>query len=199
MPEHEEGLEELIKRSSALGLEGLEKDQEKLLRDALARFPDSPSIHRHLAGIVFQRDLEEAKLLLRRAVELAPSDPWNLTLCGSLMFDLDEKDEAKECALRAERLADDEFGGWSVLSHLMGRIASFKGQTELAEKALRFAFEEDPTTPGYGRELAALYYNTERFNEALETVDDALRHKPDDEALRNLRLEILEQIDESNE
>lgn len=189
-------LEEIIKQSYALGSEGLSKEWEVLLLNAIKRFPDSPDLNYHFATAIYKKEPEKAKKLIRKCIELKPYDPWKLTLCGSLMFELNEIDTANDYAIRARDNADNDFEGIGILGHLAGRIALKKGELDFAEQALKLSFEYDPTMPTYGHELALFYCDTGRLDEALETVDKALEHRPYDEGLLKLREEIESEIDE---
>jgi hypothetical protein len=104
---------------------------------------------------------DEADALLRDAVDRYPDDP-----------DVRIRWEAFACAKRAQDCMDEDFPLLTNLVNLAGRIASVKNQPELAEKALRFAFDIEPEFPWHA------------------VLDVGLRHSPEDPKLLRLRDEL---------
>ncbi len=65
------------------------------------------------------------------------------------------------------------------------------GEDEQGEQMLREAFEADPEMVGHGQALAGLLEQRGRHAEALEVIDEGLRHRPGDEALTEMRERVL--------
>lgn len=185
---------ELLEKSSALDRKGCDAESERLLRFAVERFPSNPSFTIRLAVALFERSPRESVDLLYRAVELAPEDPRVLTRAASLLFYHKEFASSFEYTQRAMRIAESTTGEpdyVGYLLHIAGRHASLRGQDEIAENALRTAFEEDSAISERGRILADFYASRERPAEALEVIDEALRVRGKDASLLRTREKIL--------
>jgi hypothetical protein len=85
-----------------------------------------------------------AKEYVKRAAELCGDDPNTLTGCASLMFYLRDFDQSQRYVQRASETASKGFELVVDLIHVTGRLASQKGDDELAEQALSMAFQEEP-------------------------------------------------------
>jgi tetratricopeptide (TPR) repeat protein len=184
--------EELYERSRELVADDRLGENAELLREAVGRFPDDTVLLLTGAAAVFAVGSEdEAKGYVRRAAELSWDDPGRLTWAASLMLNLKEFGEAKDLAVRATAIAPDDFELTGDLAFVMGRVALAFEQDDAAERALRSAFELEPGRPGRGELLAELLGRTGRPTEALEVLAEALRHRPDDEALTRIRETVL--------
>ena len=87
---------------------GAVEDGERLLREAMARFPDDSSPYFHLG--VYLKDegeLEEAKKLLQKSVDL---DEWApaLVCLGAVLDTLEDPQRARRCYERAIVLEPEE-------------------------------------------------------------------------------------------
>lgn len=187
-----EQIQQLLEKSSALAREGLHKENESLLREALQRFPNEPELCIRTALAIIEDSPEEAKELIRRTVTITPDDPWNLTRCASVMFYLEEFEQARSYVRRASENAPEDFEFAAGLAHLGGRLAAQQGNDAFAEELLIAAFEEEPESVPHGRVLAEFLAARGRLVEALEILSEAQHHLPDDESLKGLRAELLE-------
>lgn len=187
-------IEELLRESRALSREGLDEQNEILLRKALSHFPDHPELLVQTAAAISRTAPDEAKGHLRRAVQLSPDEPGILFCSASLMFSLGEISESRDYAHRARARAGADFPLLVDLIHLAGKLADQKGNYEDAEKALTIAFDEEPCTLGHGRVLAEFYVRRGRLVEALDVVSRAQHHLPEDEALRELRDHVMREL-----
>ena len=119
-------------------------EEELLLREVVADFPDDADARVRLAALVAGDRPAEAGRLLRAAAELAVDDPLILTRCVSHMFDLEELEDALRYAVRArESIVGDatDFVYFPQLLHLYGRLVDRHGWDTEAEEALTLAFE----------------------------------------------------------
>jgi Flp pilus assembly protein TadD len=184
--------EELFEHSRELVAADRLSENAELLREAVGRFADDAVVLLTGAAAVFAVGSEdEARRYVRRAAELAWDDPGRLTWAASLMLNLKEFGEAKNLAVRATEIAPDDFELTGDLSFVMGRVALAFEQDEAAERALRSAFELEPARPGRAELLAGVLERTGRPAEAIEVLANALRHRPDDEALARARDRVL--------
>ena len=197
-PASEDEVEEVLARARDVGRAGRHAESVELLRRAVARFPDHPELLVRVAVAVARTAPAESQEYARRAVRVAPDDPAVLFRCASLMFSHGRFDESRRYAKRARAFADQDFPLLVDLIHLAGKLAAQKGNHADAEKALRIAFEEDPSGIGHGRELAEFYFRRGRLEEAAAVAEEALCHQPDDAALRELALSIATQAGNGN-
>ncbi len=165
-------------------------EADALLRDAVDRYPNDPEVRLRWGVAQADVDTDEAKLHLRRAAELAPADAGTQFRVASPLFRLGEVEEALACAKRARDCMDEDFPLLPNLVNLVGRIASAKGQPELAEEALRFAFEVEPELPWHAGDLARVLISRGRKSDAAAVIDIGLRHSPEDPKLLRLRDEL---------
>jgi tetratricopeptide (TPR) repeat protein len=186
-------LESIYRRSDALVAEQLYEDEAALLRAALDRHPDDPELCLRMGrSLVATGDrLDEAKDLIVRAAALSSQDPWRLARCAGLLADMTEFDEASRIALLARAEAPADFVFDADLDHVLGRVAFDRGDLAEAERLLTMAFEREPSLAGHGWWLAQFNYVEQRPHRAMEVLAKALRHRPDDQALKDLRDEVL--------
>jgi predicted Zn-dependent protease len=184
-------VQEVLVRARALRSEGLDEESERVLRAALSRFPDDPEIHLETAVAILVSAPGEAAELIRRAIQLAPDDPWKLTRSASLMIGLAEYDDARAFVKRALKLRPTDFEYAANLLHLIGVLAWQKGNDELAQSSLETAFEDEPQTPAHGRVLAEFYASQGRPVDALRVLAEARRHRPDEPSLKQLEARLL--------
>lgn len=184
------GLEQVLERSDELARADRHQENLALLTDALGQHPDEPEVALRAAAAYHGEDDGQTERLPRHAVALAPDDPIVLTRAGFMMLDLGLTDQALEWSRHAQERADADFPLVFDLVHLGGKIALARDEPEVAERLLRLAFENQPETLGHGRYLAALLEAQSRDEEALEVVEEALVHRPEDRDLdvRRIRL-----------
>jgi Flp pilus assembly protein TadD len=182
----------VIERSNELVRQRRDAENADLLQAALERFPDAPHVRLHAAAAaVAGQDPEAAETLLRGAVCIAPDDPAVLTHAAFLAFDLDRYGKAETWIRRAVAIAPSDFVLAGSVAHLVGKLALVRGELDLAEQMLRLGFELEPTMFGHGMLLGALLEHRGRVAEALGVLEEAVRHRPDDEALKKAREGIL--------
>ena len=181
----------VLRRSDLLLAEERVDENALFLSDAARQFPEDADIQLRAAAALFDTSPTEAAQCVRRAADAAPTDANQLTRCGLLAFDLRDYKAAKEYAIRVRDLEPDgDFELAASLVHLTGKLARVAGQADMAEQALRLAFEKDPEMAGHGRVLAAFLAEEGRVTEALDVVAEALRHRPNDTVL----VELEEQL-----
>jgi tetratricopeptide (TPR) repeat protein len=157
--------------------------------------PDRVDLLLRQAADAFEADPAEARRLVLTAAEEAGDDPNQLTRCVGLLVHLGDYRLAKRYADHVGALEPDgRFALAGSLMHAVGRLALVAGNDEMAERALRLAFERDPEVAGHGRILAAFFAERGRRDEALRVIAQAQEHLPNHPPLTEVRQE-LEQLD----
>jgi Flp pilus assembly protein TadD len=95
-------------------------EAEKIIRQAKALAPDNPDACSALAKALAnqQRNLDEALILSRRAVQIAPNEPNHLNSLGWVLFHLGELDEAEATLKKALEIAREEPPAPEIREHL---------------------------------------------------------------------------------
>lgn len=184
-------LDEVLDRSTELTRAGRHEEHLALMREALVQHPDELEIVIRAAGAHIAEAPEEAAEMARAAVELAPEDPATLTRATSVMFYVDRLEEAREFFSRAARRADDDFVLAADLVYLGGQIVFEQGDVAKAQELFEIASDAQPESPGHGFALAAVLDQRGETERALEVAEEALRHRPGDLALEDIRLRLV--------
>ncbi len=106
------------------------------------------------------------------------------------MFYTERLEEARKLFSRAARIADDDFVLAGDLVYLGGQLAFAHGDEERAKELFELAFDDQPEVPGRGFALAGLLDHRGEFGRALEVAEEALRHRPGDKPLEDLRVRL---------
>ncbi len=167
-----------------------------LLLDNLDDFQDDPAVHCNLGvaerelgmdGIAYER--------FKRALALAPTDPYVLATAGNGLAAFDDADA--EPALRAAALTAPDV----PLTRLMyGAYLSREGFLEDAVRELLAARDLDDSDPQIAYELGVAYALSEDFDAATDAMADAVRLDPDDGWVRvvfGLALLEADRLDEA--
>jgi tetratricopeptide (TPR) repeat protein len=178
----------LIERSDELIQAHRFDEAISLLRKGVKRFPDDPYVMLRLAHITTESD--EAKALVRRVGPSVSDDAPRLTVCATIMFHHNELVEASEYVARAVAV-DPSFRTDPGLLHVAGRIAAVREENERAEDMLRAAYLADPEATHHGAAFGEILAIRGKYDEALEVIDESLKHFASDEWLLRLRGEIL--------
>jgi len=142
--------------------------------------PSSPTM-RSGAALLARGRWKEAAARLREAATLDPSDPWAWYLLGGALLETGPPEEAAEAFLRslredlaaprlpreAVRYAGIRSGAWLL----------DQGRLEEADLALRRAGSASPNHPWPHYLLARLHAAAGRPEEALRSLETALRHR----------------------
>jgi len=127
-------LDETLTRSIELTRAGRHKEHLALIREALLLYPGELEVVIRAAGAQVVEAPEEAARLASEAVNLAPEDPATLTRAASVMFSVEQLEEARHLFSRATRTADDDFVLAFDLAYLGAQLAFAYGDDEKAEE-----------------------------------------------------------------
>jgi tetratricopeptide (TPR) repeat protein len=139
------------------------------------RKPENPWGHYMLGLSAWKAgDLDRARLALERSHDLDPTHVKSLLNLGRVLLDLDRAGEAKERIEAA--LALDSTSG--EVHRMLGRVQSALGSHEAAIEAYRVALTFDPTEAWAMNNLALIYIQQERYEEALGPLARAVQLRP---------------------
>lgn len=126
---------------------------EASLRKIMELAPDNQHAYNALGYSLAERNirLEEAHLLIEKALKLAPDDPFIMDSMGWVQFKLGRLKEAEALLRRAYGLRPDV----EIAAHL-GEVLWVKGQREDAQKLWRDAQTKDPQNDTLKSTLARL-------------------------------------------
>ncbi len=99
----------------------------------------------------------------------------------------------------ADELLPDELELIAESWYLVGDVYDFNEMPLLAIEAYRKALEYDDETDGAYRELAHMYERIGEYQKALEHINIALEHSPDEEELMDAKAEIQDSINYTTE
>lgn len=166
-------------------------ENEALVRDAVARYPNSAELSIRAAVAQIESRPDRARELAHRAVSLEPKNPALLTRCASFFTATRDFQDAERYAKAAYDLAPPAFEFVAELAYVFGRVAWERGEDDRAERLLELAFRTEPEGFRYGAWLARFYASNERFEDALVILDQTLEHCPGDQGVIGLRREIM--------
>lgn len=184
----------MLERAVTHRRRGDEARASRLVARVNKRCGRDPDCHLEAALATLEPWPDLAKEYLRQAVEVAPEDPVILTQAASLSFYHREFESARRWLEAAKRHAPPGFVFENDLVWLEGRLASLRGDDDLALHALSRAFEQDPEGVDVGRALAEFHASRGRPIEGLEVALEALAHRPNDPALGRTKARILEHL-----
>lgn len=129
---------------------------EKSLRKLIELAPDNHHAYNALGYSLAERNirLEEAYILIEKALKLAPDDPFIMDSMGWVQFRLGRLKEAESMLRRAYELRPDV----EIAAHL-GEVLWVKGQKADAQKLWRDAQTKDPQNDTLKSTLARLNVN----------------------------------------
>ncbi len=145
------------------------------LHRALAIAPNDSRIHRQLAKILYTLgDAAQARSEMERAVALSPTDE-------NMQFDLVEllkNTKAHEALVQAVAAAVTACPGSAALHFEAGLLAVEAGKTGEAEQHFQFAWQNRPDNPAAARELASLFFQTNRSEAGVGVLEKVIARKP---------------------
>jgi len=115
---------------------------------------------------------EDAALVLRSAVALAPCDPVRWTNCGMALDRTNSPGEAAVCFERSLALSRQQPDTWLLL----GLVRKKQGDAAAAEAAYRTALEQEPTMAIAWQCLGLLKEEGRDYPAAIECFTECLKH-----------------------
>ncbi|MGN6664281.1 MAG: HEAT repeat domain-containing protein [Solirubrobacterales bacterium] len=161
----------------------------EFLQRAVCEFPEDPQIRLLYAAALLEFRPNDVGREAVKAVELGIDDPGSLVRAACLLGFAGQWDEARSCVARANELAEPGFALKAGLDNLNGILAAQDHEFDRAEELLRSATEEDPLN---AYDLAKFLAWRDREPEALEVIDEALKHVKNRFSLEYLRGKIVD-------
>lgn len=160
---------------------------------AVRRFPDDSEIRLLYATALLPFRAEDARWETAYAVSLDTDDPVVLTQAARLMIDLGDRSSAASYANRAATFAPADFALATDLDNVRGVLAALDGDNDMAEPALRAAYELEPQRWMFANNLARFLHDAGRDSEALKIVNEfvASNEPIEREAAQRFRRELL--------
>lgn len=150
-------------------------DLEHAARVALGTLPDHPDVHAHLArALLLQERHDEAIVVARRGLALAPDDDWLGRVLTSSLVAAGRTDDA---ARLLDRLLDGEPGSYHVRV-LAARVALRRYDLDEAQVHARAAMDAEPERAGGYVMLAAALTQAGRPFDAEDVARQGLRVDP---------------------
>lgn len=184
-----ERLAEAIERASRLFGARDSQDAFEFLERAIQEFPDDPRLRVLYASILVGFRMDDVGKEAAKAAELGSDDPGVLVRAGSLLLFARQWDALRSCVARANEIVEPGFVLRSGLDNLNGILAGKDREFERAEELLRSATEQDQM---HAIDFAKFLGWRKRDAEALEVIDEALKHARYKFSLERLRTEIAE-------
>ena len=154
----------------------------RMFEGYVQRKPDNPWGHYMLGLSAWKSgDLDRARTALERSHELDPSHVKTLLNLTRVLLDQNMAGEAKEHAEAA--LALDSTSG--EVHRMLGRVHTALGEPDEAVDAYRTALTIDPAEVWSMNNLALIYIQQERFDEALGPLARAVQLRPGSPIFQN--------------
>jgi len=158
--------------NKANALSAIERFQDSInaYHDYLNIDPDSVDAHLYLADCYFQvDDYEQAGLFYDKTISMEPncSDGW--FGAGLVMLINDRPDEAVPLLKKSLEINPDCAECWNALGKAFAALKNFKEAKSAYQKAL----ELDNEIPEYWLSYADLMFNNNRFEDAVNILEDA--------------------------
>ena len=146
-----------------------------VLRQVIARQPDSAVAHSHL-GMAEVRvgRAKEALASAERAIELDPSYAFSYVVLGEANQAMNRFDEAIEAVKHAIQINPNYFDAYGVLGSLYGQTKRYEESLDAFNHALRLDSKNADVYNGLG----IAYYRLGRHEEAIRAVNEAVKLNP---------------------
>ncbi|MFC3163810.1 FecR domain-containing protein [Ciceribacter thiooxidans] len=146
------------------------------IKAAERRFPDDPSLPAYRAQLaMLLNDREQAEEAFSRSLSLDPADPTALEGRANYRAGIKgDLDGALQDLQAAVRVAPGSTTTWNAI----GNVQSARGDTQSAEEAFKKAITLDTQDPVAYANLAILYLDQSRVEEAKAAIDQALEADP---------------------
>lgn len=177
---------------------GLAQQRKGLHEDALHSFGQAlktdPALaiahHNSVGSLATLGRMEEAAQAALETVRMAPGFSAGHLSAGTALLALGRLDEARA---RFQAVADNSRDPKARAQADMGlgNVAIVAGDFETASKRLSQAHRALPTDPDIANSYATVLDHKNRFDDALEVLDGALKHAPDHLGLRVTRATVL--------
>lgn len=146
-----------------------------ILKQVIARQPDSAVAHSHLAiALVRVGRAKEALAFAQRAIELDPNYAFSYLVLGEANQAMNRFDEAIEAVKRAIQINPEYFDAYGVLGSLYGQTKRYEESLVAFNHALHLESKNADVYNGLG----IAYYRLGRHEEAIKAVTEAVNLNP---------------------
>jgi Flp pilus assembly protein TadD len=184
-------------RAKELLLAKNKQEALEFLEQAVQEFPIDAEIRLRYATILLAFRPDDVAAEAAKAAELGFDDPRILVGAGHRLLFGGDIEAARSCAERAAELAQPGFVLMPSLASLKGLVAALSGEYDDAEKELRLAIDGDPTHASFAGDLAVFLAEHGRLNEAVEVLDEALKHAKEKDKLEQMRVRMVKELSSS--
>jgi tetratricopeptide (TPR) repeat protein len=161
----------LLIAASAATADGTPAKALPPLQRALMLAPNDPRIHRQKAKTLSNLgDVAGARVALEKAVELSPDDENMQLDLIALLRAAKDQDALKKTVTVAVAACPAS----AALHFEAGLLAVDAGQLQTAEEHFRFTWKNRPEQPEAARELAKIYFRTQRNAEGVAVLEKLL-------------------------
>lgn len=134
-------------------------------------------------------NLNAARLLLEKAIELEPGNAGNFSQLSTVLMRAGWAEEAAQMARRAIEIDPRQAGFYSILSHALSRL----DKLDEAIAAIRQAILLSPDDVNFLAHLSSLLVRSGALDEAEAVLNQALERVPEDLQIRSRLGEVLAQ------
>lgn len=145
--------------------------------------------------LLAQNRLEEAEKEVRKALSMAPQDPWGIAMLAEICVQGKRYEEALEYARQA--VAQMPNAAWLYV--VLGRILLLNQKSSEAADAVREGLRLDPTLSGLYEIKSLIAFYKDDWEGALEAAEQGLTFDPEEVDLINLRVQALVKLNRRGE
>lgn len=160
------------------------------LEASIRRFPQVAILRMLMADACKVSRPEQVAPEAKMAAALAPTDLTLQVYAGWQLVHHGDVAAARDCAARVRELAGDDYVPITDLVRLEGMVLAREKKFIAAEEKLRWTVTTEPENPKNAHVLGAFLWARGRDEEALATIDEAMRNARRYPLLHDLRAEI---------
>jgi predicted Zn-dependent protease len=149
-------------RAMLLALDRRLEPSDKLFRELVAAYPDTPNLHYAYATLLLRADPDRGIDELKRELEISPN---HLPALVSLADELLKRGDLEDALAAAKRAADAGVNNF-VARAMYGKVLLEAGDVDAAVRELEIAAKLEPTSPQVHFSLSTAYSRAGRKDDA---------------------------------